>query len=43
MLVNSKRKEIGKYKEGSQDKNSIKGKDLVLSYDADVQKVAEEK
>jgi len=43
VLVNSKRKEIGKYKEGSQDKNSIKGKDLVLSYDADVQKVAEEK
>jgi penicillin-binding protein 2 len=42
VLVNSKRKEIGKYKDGTQDKNSIKGKDLVLSYDADVQKVAEE-
>ncbi len=43
VLVNSKRKEIGKYKDGTQDKNSIKGKDLVLSFDADVQKVAEEK
>jgi penicillin-binding protein 2 len=42
VLVNSKRKEIGKYKSGSQDVNSIKGKDLVLSFDADVQKVAEE-
>jgi len=42
VLVNSKRKEIGKYKDGAVDKNSIKGKDLVLSYDADVQKVAEE-
>lgn len=42
VLVNSKRKEIGKYKDGIEDKNSIKGKDLVLSYDADVQKVAEE-
>ena len=42
VLVNSKRKEIGKYKDGTQDKISIKGKDLVLSYDADVQKVAEE-
>lgn len=43
VLVNSKRKEIGRYKDGTQDRNSIKGKDLVLSYDADVQKVAEEK
>ena len=42
VLVNSKRKEIGKYKDGTVDRNSIKGKDLVLSYDADVQKVAEE-
>jgi penicillin-binding protein 2 len=42
VLVNSKRREIGKYKDGSEDKNSIKGKDLVLSYDADVQRVAEE-
>jgi penicillin-binding protein 2 len=43
VLVNSKRKEIGRYKDGIEDKSSIKGKDLVLSYDADVQKVAEEK
>jgi penicillin-binding protein 2 len=42
VLVNSKRKEIGKYKDGIEDKNSIKGKDLVLSYDADLQKVTEE-
>ncbi len=42
VLVNSNRKEIGKYKDGTADKNSIKGKDLVLSFDADVQKVAEE-
>jgi penicillin-binding protein 2 len=42
VLVDSKRKEIGKYKNGSQDINSIKGKDLVLSLDSDLQKVAEE-
>ena len=42
VLVNSRRKEIGKYKNGSQDVQSIKGKDLVLSIDADVQKVGEE-
>ncbi len=42
VLVNSKRKEIGKYKDGTEDKNSTKGKDLVLSYDADVQRVAEQ-
>ena len=41
VLVNSKRKEIGKFKEGTEDKNSIKGKDLVMSFDADVQRVAE--
>lgn len=42
VLVNSRRKEIGKYKDGTQDVNSTKGKDLVLSIDADVQKVGEE-
>ena len=41
VLVNSKHKEIGKFKNGTEDKNSIKGKDLVLSFDSDVQKVAE--
>lgn len=42
VLVNSKRKEIGRYKDGTQDVTSTKGKDLVLSFDADVQKVGEE-
>jgi penicillin-binding protein 2 len=42
VLVNSKRKEIGKYKDGTQDRSSIKGKDLVLSFDAEVQKIAEQ-
>ena len=42
ILVDSKRKEIGKYKNGTDDVNSIKGEDLVLSIDADVQRVAEE-
>lgn len=42
VLVDSKRKEIGKYRDGTQDKVSIKGKDLVLSIDADVQRAAEE-
>jgi penicillin-binding protein 2 len=41
ILVDSKRKEIGKFKEGKEDRNSIKGKDLVLSIDADVQRVLE--
>lgn len=42
VLVNARRKEIGKYKNGSQDISSTKGEDLVLSLDADVQKVGEE-
>lgn len=42
VLVNARRKEIGKYKDGAQDISSIKGEDLVLSLDADVQKVGEE-
>jgi penicillin-binding protein 2 len=42
MLVDSKRKEIGKYKNGADDVPSEKGDDLVLSIDADVQRVAEE-
>lgn len=42
ILVDSKRKEIGKYNEGIEDVTSIKGNDLVLSIDADVQRVAEE-
>ncbi len=42
ILVDSKRKEIGKYKNGINDVPSVKGEDLVLSIDADVQRVAEE-
>ena len=42
VLVDSKRKEIGKYKDGKEDIPSIKGKDLVLSIDADVQRTAEQ-
>jgi penicillin-binding protein 2 len=41
VLVDAKRKEIGKYKNGTQDSVSHKGRDLVLSVDADVQRVAE--
>jgi penicillin-binding protein 2 len=42
ILVDSKRKEIGKYKDGLEDLSSIKGHDLLLSIDADVQRVAEQ-
>ncbi|HZW39736.1 MAG TPA: penicillin-binding protein 2 [Ignavibacteriaceae bacterium] len=42
ILVDAKRKEIGKFKDGTQDTKSIKGHDLVLSIDGDVQKVAEQ-
>lgn len=42
ILVDAKRKEIGRYNDGKTDKPPIKGKDLVLSLDKDVQSVAEE-
>jgi len=42
ILVDSKRKEIGKYKDGLEDLTSIKGHDLLLSIDTDVQRVAEQ-
>ncbi|OGU74608.1 MAG: penicillin-binding protein 2 [Ignavibacteria bacterium RBG_16_34_14] len=42
ILVDSKRKEIGKYNDGTGDVASIKGNDLLLSIDADVQRIAEE-
>ena len=42
VLVDSRRKEIGPFKNGKEDVVSIKGKDLVLSIDADVQRAAEE-
>lgn len=42
VLVDSRRKEIGPFKNGSADVSSIKGDDIVLSIDADVQKAGEE-
>jgi penicillin-binding protein 2 len=42
ILVDSRRKEIGKFKSGERDVTSIKGHDLMLSIDADVQRIAEE-
>ncbi len=42
VLVDSRRKEIGPFKDGTADVQSIKGNDLVLSIDADVQKAGEE-
>ncbi len=42
ILVDSRRREIGKYRDGLQDKESLKGRDLLLSIDADVQRAAEE-
>jgi len=42
VLVDSRRREIGKFKEGLKDLSSIKGDDLVLGIDLDVQKALEE-
>lgn len=42
ILVDSRRKTIGKYSEGTNDISPIKGYDLVLTIDAETQKVAEE-
>jgi len=42
VLVDSKRREIGKFKDGTKDIPSKKGHDLLLTIDADVQRVAEE-
>jgi len=42
ILVDSRRREVGKFKDGSQDIPSIKGKDLALTFDVDVQKIAEQ-
>ncbi len=41
ILVDSKRKEIGKFKNGDADVPSVKGDDLVLTIDSYVQKIAE--
>ncbi len=42
ILVDSKRKEMGRFKNGDEDVPSVKGNDLVLTIDAETQKVAEE-
>jgi penicillin-binding protein 2 len=42
ILVDSRRKAIGKFRNGEKDVTSLKGHDLLLSIDADVQRVAEE-
>ncbi len=42
MLVDSRQKTIGRYRDGKEDKAAVKGNDLVLSIDSDVQKIAEE-
>ncbi len=42
VLVNARRKETGRFKNGKDDVPSIKGNDLVLTIDADVQRVAEQ-
>lgn len=41
ILVNAARKKIGRYKDGSADRSSKKGKDLVLSLDSAAQATAE--
>lgn len=42
IIVDSKGREISKFKEGYQDIPSIKGVDLVLGIDAEIQRIAEE-
>ena len=42
VLVDSRRREIGKFRDGTEDVPAIKGKDLVLGIDSDVQRIAEE-
>ncbi|NCQ17457.1 MAG: penicillin-binding protein 2 [Ignavibacteria bacterium] len=41
ILVDSRRREVGKYKNGLNDVPSQKGKDLVLSLDGELQRIAE--
>ena len=42
VLVNSRRKELGPFNNGSEDINPIKGNDLILSIESVAQRVAEE-
>ena len=41
ILVDSKRRELGKFNDGISDKASVKGNDLVLTIDANIQRLAE--
>ncbi len=42
MLIDSRQKTIGRYKDGEEDAKTIKGYDLVLTIDKDAQRVAEQ-
>lgn len=42
VLVDSRRREIGKFRDGESDVSSEKGEDLVLGIDLELQKIAEE-
>ncbi|HUX61791.1 MAG TPA: penicillin-binding protein 2 [Ignavibacteriaceae bacterium] len=42
VLVNAHRRETGEFKDGKDDVPSVKGNDLVLTIDSDVQRVAEQ-
>lgn len=41
IVVDSKRREVGRYKDGAKDVPSVKGKDLVLGIHAGIQSIAE--
>lgn len=42
VLVDSRRRELGKFKDGEADLPSVKGNDLVLTIDANIQRIAEQ-
>lgn len=42
MLVDSKQKTIGRYKNGADDESAVKGDDLILTIDKDAQETAEQ-
>ncbi len=42
VMVDSRRKEIGRFKNGTEDIPSVKGDDLVLTIDSDIQRAAED-
>ncbi|NUN09852.1 MAG: penicillin-binding protein 2 [Ignavibacteriaceae bacterium] len=41
IVVDSKRREVGRFKDGEKDVSSVKGEDLVLGIDAEIQRIAE--